>query len=136
MKKQTNKRWQSFLLATIVAILMHGVTVSVSAQDDKYPKPDFSAMEKYYEVTKYEYDFNANVPVFYVVVKRKAENVPKWWIIKWFDGDGVALSTGSFLFDPGYKASVDDPMRSKAYAPWKREMPKVKRIVVYEDTSK
>lgn len=134
MKKQANKRWQSLLLAAIAAIFIHAV--SVSAQDDKYPKPDFSAMEKYYEVSKYEYDFNANIPLFFVVAKRKTESVPKWWIVKWFDADGVVISTGGLLFDPGYKASVDDPMRSSTYAPWKREMPKVKRIVVYEDTTK
>ncbi len=134
MKKQSNKRWQSLVLATIAAILMHGA--SIFAQDNKYPKPDFSAMEKYYEVIKYEYDFNANIPLFIVVAKRKEENVPKWWIVKWFDADGVVISSGGLLFDPGFKATVDDPMRTSAYAPWKREMPKVKRIVVYEDTSK
>lgn len=134
MNNQANKRRQSGLLAAIATILMLGV--SVSAQGDKYPKPDFSAMEKYYEVIKHEYDFNANIPSFIVVAKRKEENVPKWWIVKWFDADGVVLSSGSLLFDPGFKAAVDDPMRTSTYAPWKREMPKVKRIVVYEDTTK
>lgn len=134
MKHQSSKNCQSLMIAALFAILTISISQSVSAQEG--PKPDFSAMEKYYQVIRYEYDFTANIPQFHLVAKRKAEKVPKWWIVKWFDADGVVISTGSLLFDPGFNATIDDPIRSSTYAPWKREMPKVKRVVVYENMEK
>jgi len=64
-------------------------------QDEKdYPKPDFSAMEKWYEIVKYEYDFFTEplLPRLYFVVKPKIANPPTYFKMKFADKDGVALS--------------------------------------------
>lgn len=98
---------------------------------DDYPKPDFSGIEEWYEVVKYEYDFVDTLPKFVLVVKKKVENAPLHFEIKWFDEDGVVITKSVF---PNLltKASipVGEPMRLSAYAPYERQMPKVKTVVV------
>ena len=73
MTKQTVQRWQSLLLVTIAAVIVLGASSSAFAQKSwnaKSPKPDFSAMEEYYEIVEYEYDFTTNIPTFYVIANR------------------------------------------------------------------
>ncbi len=85
MSKQTNQLSQSLLLATIVTFIVLGSFSSVFAQNkavDKYPKPDFSAMEEYWDIVEWEYDFapTSNVPNFIIIAKPKQNVVPVWWI--------------------------------------------------------
>ena len=98
---------------------------------DEYPKPDFSGIEEWYEVVKYEYDFVPTLPMFYLVVKKKVEKAPLHFEIKWFDADGVVITKSVF---PGLlrheKTEVGEAIRLYAYAPWERQMPKVKSVVV------
>lgn len=98
---------------------------------DEYPKPDFSGIEEWYEVVKYEYDFVDTIPKFYLVVKKKVEKAPLHFEIKWFDADGVVITKSVFpnLLNKT-SIPVGEPMRLYAYAPWERQMPKVKSIVV------
>lgn len=84
MKKQINKRWQSLLLTMIAAFIVLGASGSVFAQNktaDKYPKPDFSAIEEYWEIVEWEYDFAQNIPSFIVIAKPKQKSVPTWFTI-------------------------------------------------------
>ena len=77
MKKQKTLRWQSLLLVTIAAIIMFGTSFPALAQKSmtaKFPKPDFKAMEEYWEVTDYEYNYaTGSVAEFSVVAKKKQE---------------------------------------------------------------
>ncbi len=56
MKKQIKKSRQSLLLVTIATFIMLGASSSAFAQNkaDKYPKPDFSEMEEYWDIVEYE----------------------------------------------------------------------------------
>ena len=98
---------------------------------DEYPKPDFSGIEEWYEVVKYEYDFVPTIPIFYLVVKKKVEKAPLHFEAKWFDADGVVITKSTF---PNLLTKesipVGEPMRLYAYPPWERQMPKVKSVVV------
>ena len=98
---------------------------------DEYPKPDFSGIEEWYEVVKYEYDFVPTIPIFYLVVKKKVYKAPLHFEAKWFDADGVVITKSTF---PNLltkeSTPVGEPMRLYAYCPWERQMPKVKSVVV------
>jgi len=98
---------------------------------DEYPKPDFSGIEEWYEVVKYEYDFVDTLPKFILVVKKKVENAPLHFEAKWFDADGVVITKSTFpnLLNKG-SIPVGEPIRLYAYAPYERQMPKVKTVVV------
>ena len=132
MRKQTGKRRLPLPQIIIAAILACGAHTLTFAQD-KYPKPDFKALEEYYQVVKSEYDFNTNVPTLVLVVKRKEANPPRFWIAEWLDADGVHLQKTKFVMDWVWNAPVDEPFRVSVYSPWKRDMSKVKRSTITED---
>ncbi len=140
MTKQINQRWQSLLLATIVTFIVLGSSGSVFAQNkaaDKYPKPDFSAMEEYWEIVEWEYDFapTSNVPNFIVIAKPKQKVVPVWWDITWLDSKGVKIVRHCIFFSAGQvqRSKIGDPIRGESKAPFKREMAQVKSVKITEN---
>lgn len=98
----------------------------------EYPKPDFSAMEQWYEIVKYEYDFFTDplLPRLYFVVKPKVENPPRTFKMKFADADEVAISNYQ-VFGIRLPITVGEPQRIYGMAPKEKDMPKVKSIVVY-----
>ncbi len=135
MTKQINQLCQSLLLATLVTFIVLGSSGSVFAQAkvaDKYPKPDFSEMEEYWDIVEYEYDFEARQ--FIVIAKPNKKTVPLWWSITWYDSKGVVVEAFSIKFDLGSVsgAKIGDPQRGKSYSPFKRQMSEVKSIKVTE----
>lgn len=138
MNKQINKRWRSLLVGTIATLIMVGSSNTVFAQKaDKYPKPDFSAMEEFWEVVEHEYDFAANIPTITVVAKPKQKSVPTWWTITWRDAKRVAIHKDALMFNyvQVSNAKIGEPLRGSAYAPFKRRMPEVKSVKVTDDES-
>jgi len=134
MTKQINKSWKSFLLTTVAMFIVLGASGSVFAQTkkDKYPKPDFSAMEEYYEIVEYEYDFTTNIPTFIVIAKPKQKVVPTWWEVVWRDSKGVAMTRYRIYFSDISKTKIGEPTRGSGYAPFKTAMPKVASVTVVE----
>jgi predicted RND superfamily exporter protein len=137
MIKRITKRWQSLLLATIAAFIVLVASNSVFAQNkaDKYPKPDFSAMEEHFDIVDHKYEFDGSgEPLFIVVVKKKQKNAPRYWDIVWRDADGVKVTRSTLIFDFAdlQKTEIGEPIRGSAYAPYKRDMPKVKSVVIKE----
>jgi hypothetical protein len=138
MTEQTNRRRRPLLLATVATFIVLGASGSVFAQNkaaDKYPKPDFSAMEEYWEVVEYEYDFTGNVPNFYVIAKPKQKAVPTGWDITWLDSKGVKIERYMLYFGHGQvqRSKIGDPIRGSSKAPFKRHMAQVKSITVVEN---
>ena len=138
MKKQINKRWQSLLLATIATFIVLGTSGSVFAQNkaaDKYPKPDFSAMEEYWEVVESEYDFSTNIPTLNITAKPKQKVVPTWWTITWRDAKGVAIHKDTLMFNYTQvsNAKIGEPIIGSSYAPFKKRMSEVKSVKVTDD---
>ena len=133
MKKQINLRRQSLLLFTIAIVITVGASLVVSAQKaNKYPKPDFSAMEEYFEIVEHEYDFTTNIPTLYVVAKPKQKVVPTWWEVTWRDSKGVAIDRASLYFDDIKKTKIGEPTRGHGYAPFKTRMPQVASVTIVE----
>jgi hypothetical protein len=139
MTEQINRGRSPLLLATVAAFILLGASSSVNAQKaaDKYPKPDFSAMEEYWEVVEYEYDFGttSNVPNFIVIAKPKQKVVPTGWDITWVDSKGVKIARYMIYFPHAQvmQSKVGDPIRGQSKAPFKREMPQVKSVTVIEN---
>ena len=139
MNKQINLSGQSLLLATIAIVFVLGASSAVFAQkslNSKYPKPDFSAMEEYWEVVSYEFDYTGSesmVPQIFVVAKKKQEKVLRRWDVNWYDADGVKIIPSTPLwFDTANRVSVGEPAKASAFCPFKDKMAKVKKIVVTE----
>jgi hypothetical protein len=90
-------------------------------------------MEEYWDIVDYKYDFTGSgVPAFIVIAKKKERNVPRKWMVTWYDADGVKMDVGPLLYDIGDRAKAGEPLRASAYAPLKRHMPCVKSIKVTE----
>jgi hypothetical protein len=138
MNKQINKIWQSLLLLTITTFIMLGASVSALAQKSmtaKFPKLDFKVMEEYWEVVEYEYDYaTGNMPLIYVIAKKKEEKVPRYWRITWRDAKGVKILSHTLMFDvfDVRNAKDGEPIRASAYAPDTKDIPKIKSVVVTE----
>lgn len=135
MRKQTLAPLRSLLLVTIAAVIVLGTSTSVFAQKGPAPKPDFSAMEEYWEVVEYEYDYTGNVPNFFVIAKPKQKTVPMWWTVTWRDNKGLVVEQMTLMFMPGTvrQVKIGEPVRARSKAPFKRFMATVKSITVTED---
>lgn len=136
MTKQINKSLKSFLLTIIAMFIVLGSFGAIFAQKaDKYPKPDFSAMEEYWEIVEYEYDFTTMVPNLIVIAKPKQKVVPVWWDITWLDSKGVKIVKHCIFFSAGQvqRSKIGDPIRGESKAPFKREMAQVKSVKVTEN---
>lgn len=105
--------------------------VNFNQDDSNYPKPDFSAMEKWFEIGKYEYDFFTEplLPRLYFIVKPKVENPPGYFKMKFADADGVALMNYQ-VHGLRLPYIVGEPQRIYGMAPKEKDMRKVKSIVV------
>ncbi len=138
MKKQINKLLQSLLLLTITTVITLGATSSALAQKSvtaKFPKPDFSAMEEYYEIVDYEYDYaSGGIGKFYVTAKKKQQKVPTWFDVTWKDAQGVKLGYFNLFFEYYYMkdAKIGEPVRGSATAPEYKLIPKIKSMTIVE----
>jgi hypothetical protein len=118
---------------------MLSVPGSVFAQNkaaDKYPKPDFSAMEKYWEIVEWKYDFGttSHVPNLIVIAKPKQKVVPVGRDVTWLDSKGVRIVRHYLYFSPGQvqRSKTGAPIRGESKAPFKRERAQVKSVTVKE----
>lgn len=135
MTKQINKSLKSFLLTTIAIVIVLGTLGSIFAQKaDKYPNPDFSAMEEYFDIVEHEYEFTG-LGSFTVIAKPKEKSVPRWWTITWRDAKGVVIVKHTLMFNSAElsRTKVGEPLRGSAYAPEKRLMSQVKSVTIVEN---
>ena len=137
MTKQINKRRQSLLLTMLAIVITLSASSVVSAQKSfnaKFPKPDFKAMEEYFEIVDYEYDFTSGISQFSVVAKKTQQKVPRYWTITWRDDKGVKVTSFTLMFE-SYNikdAKVGEPIRCSSYAPEEKDIPRIKSVVVTE----
>lgn len=135
MTNQINKNWKSFLLTTVAMFIVFGVSGVIFAQKaDKYPKPDFSAMDEYFDIVEHEYEFTG-LGSFTVIAKPKQKSVPRWWTITWRDEKGVAIVKHTLMFNASElsRTKIGEPIRGSSYAPEKRLMSQIKSVTVVEN---
>jgi hypothetical protein len=131
MKKQ-NQSCLSLVLATLAAILLLGAFNLMLAQDkDEYPKPDFSAMEKWYEIVKYEYSDLSAERKLTVFCKPKVEARPFSFNIQFIDKDGTMVRESSFRdYISLQNARVGETIKTDVYTPSELEMEKITKVRV------
>ena len=84
-----------------------------------FPKPDLSALEKWYDIVKYEYAPDEGK--LYIYVKPKTENRETEFFMEFKDKDGILIWTRDrthFVLMPGeLDAKVGDTVKVYVYIP-------------------
>lgn len=95
--------------------------------EDGFPKPDLSELEKYFETVKYEYN-PVDGRVTFVVKAKKQTNIFRWFLVA-YDADGVKISETSFNGNV-VTPEIGEPTRVYSFAPNEREIKRVARIAI------
>ncbi len=95
--------------------------------EDGFPKPDFSEMEKYFEIVKYEYN-PVDGRVIFVVKAKKPTNIFRWYLTA-YDADGVKISETSFNGNV-VSPEIGEPTRIYSFAPNERDIKRVAKITI------
>lgn len=95
--------------------------------ENGFVTPDFSEMEKYFQIVRTDYDFALGR--FNMLVKAtKKTNVFEWYLT-FYDADGKKIKESSFNANLG-TPPIGEPTDIYGYVPSEREMKQVTRIVV------
>ena len=131
MKSGTKFQWQTLVFAAITTLLIFGASASTSAQDE-YPKPDFSAMEKWYEIVKYEYGDLSADRTLTVFFKPKVEARPYNFVVQYINKDGVVVRETAFRnYITLTNTRVGETAKTDAYTPSETEMEKITSVRVF-----
>ena len=104
--------------------------------ENGFVKPDFSALEKDYEIVRYESDISTRPPAIYIIAKVKKSNggtSALRYETFFYDADGINVMLPTQLVwavsgDPG---KVGDTVKLRIWTPSEQQMrDKVKKIVV------
>ncbi len=95
--------------------------------EDGFPKPDFSEMEKYFEIVKYDYN-PVDGRVTFVVKAKKETNIFRWYLTA-YDADGVKVEETGFNGNVVTPA-IGEPTRIYSFAPNEKAIKQVTRITI------
>lgn len=95
--------------------------------EDGFVKPDFSEMEKYFEIVKYEYN-PVDGRVTFVVKAKKPTNIFRWYLTA-YDADGVKISDTSFNGNV-VSPEIGEPTRIYSFAPNEKDIRRVAKITI------
>lgn len=128
--KLNNQLIAAFLLTIFAAVTLLGQYNSAFAQEE-YPKPDFSAMEKWYDIVKYEYADLAAERKLTVVFKPKTDPRPFNFNVQFIDKDGLIVRETAFRnYIALQNTRVGETAKTDVYTPSESEMEKVKTVKV------
>jgi fibronectin type 3 domain-containing protein len=131
MKRGTKLRWQTTAFAAIATLLFFGASASTFAQEE-YPKPDFSAMEKWYEIVKYEYGDLSADRTLTVFFKPKVEARPYNFLVQYINKDGVVVRETAFRnYIALTNTRVGETAKTDAYTPSETEMEKITSVRIF-----
>ncbi len=104
-------------------------TPAADADENGFPKPDFTELEKYYEIVRYEYKAQVGDNQLYIYLKQKTEQIPySSWFVQFRDKDGLLISTGNPYGNgiTGLNAApVGELIKASVYTPTEKGMEKV-----------
>lgn len=95
--------------------------------ENGFVKPDFSEIEKYFEIVKTDYDFSLGR--FNMLIKAKKETNIFEWYMTFYDADGIKVSDRSLNGSMGVPV-IGEPTRIYGYTPTEKEMKQVTKIVI------
>lgn len=154
MKKQIKSNWQTKLFASIAIMTIFSVNTLTFAQSTTHdnhavqnlwlnnsfasnsnflfgqPKPDFSAMEQWYEIVKYEYgDVASGENKLFIILKAKVEKRPTLFAMQFRDKDGLLVKPWDSRYGNGFGPSkltpVGEPEKIQVYTPGESDMERV-----------
>ena len=108
-------------------------TAKAAADENKdengFVKPDFSELEKYFEIRKWEYNIAAHK--LYYIAKITKENNPIDWSISFYDADDIKLDGSQYAnADSGEYAKVGDVAKYYFYLPTESIMKRVTKVSI------
>jgi fibronectin type 3 domain-containing protein len=131
MKRGTKLHWQTIAFAAIAALFIFSAPASTSAQEEN-PKPDFSAMEKWYEIVKYEYGDLSADRTLTVLFKPKVEARPYNFLVQYINKDGIVVRETAFRnYIALENTRVGETAKTDAYTPSETEMEKITIVRVF-----
>jgi hypothetical protein len=96
--------------------------------ENGFPKPDFSAMEKWFEIVKYEYNDDGKL---YIWTKRKNEAVNPGFVMEYRDKDGVLVTYQRPIPDTSLNAAaVGEVVKTYSSIPSEAEMKRVATVTL------
>lgn len=97
--------------------------------ENGFPKPDFSEMEKYFDISKVEYDM-ADRALYFIGKMTKKNNAVNWKI-DFYDADGIkVIDTNGITVKSGDYSEVGDTAKYYFYLPYESMMKRVKKVVI------
>ena len=100
-----------------------------------FPKPDFSALEQWYEIVKYEYADPATDNALYFWVKQKTKDVPPGtFCMQFLDKDGVMVDPWDTRWGTGIhieRSEVGQVTKANVSTPFEKAMERVVSVKVY-----
>ncbi len=104
-------------------------TANENKNENGYPKPDFSEMEKFYEIRKMEY--NIADGKLYFIAKMTNQNNAVEWSISFYDADDIKLDEKKYAqVVSGEYSKVGDLAKFYFYLPTESIMKRVTKVVV------
>ncbi len=96
--------------------------------ENGFVKPDFSELEKYYEIIRYEY--NVENRKLSIVAKMTKETNPNEFLVGFYDADGANFETWRLLWKVGNSRTPGEVHKFEADLPTEKEMKQVKKVVI------
>ena len=100
---------------------------TANKDENGFPKPDFSEMEKYFEIVKSDYDFSLGR--FNLLVKAKKKTNVFEWYLTFYDADDIKVKEASLNANMG-SPELGEPTKIYGYTPTEKEMKQVTRIAI------
>jgi hypothetical protein len=92
------------------------------------PKPDFSEMEKYFDISKLEY--NASFNRWYFIGKLTKKHNADTWHIYFYDKDGIKVSDTGIVMESGDYENIGGVAKYYAGLPRESQWKFVKKVVI------
>ena len=125
--KLTNPRW------TRPGFMIVAFTFLLGAQEEyRYPRPDFSTMERWYEIRKWDYNESSQSMTILVKPKVAAERRPRQFVVKFLDRGGLDVEQSPATFCCIMSINRDNAVEKiQATMPRESQMDKVKWVVIF-----
>jgi hypothetical protein len=124
---RTNRCW------TASGLTIFAFAFILSAQDEyRYPRPDFSTIERWYQIEKWDYNESNRTMTVLVKPKVEAEKRPRYFVAKFLDKDGLDVANSPSGFCCIASINRDYQVEKiSATMPSESTMDQVRHVVIF-----
>lgn len=118
---------------TASGLTIFAFALLLSAQDEyRYPGPDFSSMERWYDIQKWDYNESNRTMTVFVRPKVEAEKRPRYFVARFLDRDGVDVANSPAGFCCIASINRDNQVEKiSATMPSESTMDKVRNVIIF-----